>query len=119
MVISGRSVNLTKLILGRLHPPVNDNCSKMLFEVAEGETKVMSRTGYQIRDFLFWSQARYRRLGHAAPAVIESVYCAALDILSSIHECSVLHLETSHYHSGISNCKYAIIKLKIHMMQAE
>ena len=60
MVMSGRSVNLPTLFLGRVRPPerltstlctyFRQKPTTALFESAEGETKVCGRTGYRTRD---------------------------------------------------------------------
>ena len=51
--MSGRSVDITTLFLGRLRPP------KQLTSM-EGETKGCSQTGYQTQDPLLTSQVPYR-----------------------------------------------------------
>ena len=58
--MSGRSVNLPTLFLGRLRPPkrltstlyiyFRQKLITALLESAEGETKVCGRTGYRTRD---------------------------------------------------------------------
>ena len=58
--MSGRSVNLTTLFLGRLRPPkrlTSTSCTYFrqklttaLLEKAEGETKVCCQTGYRTQD---------------------------------------------------------------------
>ena len=63
--MSGRSVNLTTLFLGRLRPPkrlTSTSCTYFhqlltiaLLEKAEGETKVCCQTGYRTRDPCFTS----------------------------------------------------------------
>ena len=68
--MSGRSVILPTLFLGRLRPPkrlTSTSCTYFrqllttgLLESAEGETKVCGRTGYPTRDLWLISQTRYR-----------------------------------------------------------
>ena len=68
MVMSGRSVNLPTLFLGRLRPPkrlISTLCTYFrqklttaLLESAEGETKVCGRTGYRTRDLWLVKQTR-------------------------------------------------------------
>ena len=58
--MSGRSVNLTTLFLGKLRPPkrltstsstyFRQKLTTALLEKAEGETKVRCQTGYQTQD---------------------------------------------------------------------
>ena len=60
--MSGRSVNLTTLFLGRLRSPnrltstsrthFRQKLTAVLLESAEGETKICGLTGYRTRDFL-------------------------------------------------------------------
>ena len=61
--MSGRSVNVTTLFLGRLRPPKQLTSTKVhilspvtLLESAEGETKVSGRTGYRTSDLWPLSQ---------------------------------------------------------------
>ena len=63
VVVSGRSVDLTRLFMDRLWP----SCTffrrwltTALLELMEGETKVCGRTGYRTRDLWLLSQTRYR-----------------------------------------------------------
>ena len=75
--MSGRSVNLTTLFLGRLRPPkrlTNTSCTYFrqllttaLLEKEEGETKVCCQTGYRTQDPWLTSQLPYR-LRYAARA---------------------------------------------------
>ena len=68
MVMSGRSVNLPPLFLGRLRPSkrltstlctsFRQKLTTALFESAEGETKVCGRTGYRTRDLSLLKQTR-------------------------------------------------------------
>ena len=68
--MSGRSVNLTTLFLGRLRPPkrlTSTSCTYFrqqlttaLLEKAEGETKVCCQTGYRTQDPWLTSQVPYR-----------------------------------------------------------
>ena len=61
--MSGRSVDLTTLFLGRLRPRKrfpSTSCTTALLESAEGETKVCGRTRYRTRDLGLMSQTRYR-----------------------------------------------------------
>ena len=70
MVMSGRSVNLTTLFLGRLRPPkrlisapctyYRQSLTTVLHESAEVERKVCGRTEYRTWDFQLLSQTRYR-----------------------------------------------------------
>ena len=81
MVMSGRSVNLTTQILGRLRSPKqlaytkctylttarldfrngsNLELQALVLESAEGETKVCGQTGYPTRDIWLVSQTLYR-----------------------------------------------------------
>ena len=72
MVMSGRSVNLPTLFLGRLRPPkrltstlctyFRRKLTTALLESAEGETKVCGRTGYRTRDLWLLSQTRGERV---------------------------------------------------------
>ena len=68
MVMSGQSVNLPTLFLGRLRPPkrltstlctyFRQKLTTALLESAEGETKVCGRTGYRTRDLWLLKQTR-------------------------------------------------------------
>ena len=68
--MSGRSVNLTTLFLGRLRSPkrlTSTSCTYFrqwlttaLLEKAEGETKVCCQTGYRTQDLWLTSQVPYR-----------------------------------------------------------
>ena len=68
--MSGRSVNLTTLFLGRLRPPkrlTSTSCTfsrqyltTALLEKAEGDTKVCCQTGYRTQDPWLTSQVPYR-----------------------------------------------------------
>ena len=68
--MSGRSVNLTTLFLGRLRPPerlTSTSCAYFRqqlttapLESAEGETKVCGQTGYRTQDLCLTSQVPYR-----------------------------------------------------------
>ena len=68
MVMSGRSVNLPTLFLGRLRPPkqltstlctyFRQKLTTALLESGEGETKVCGRTGYRTRDLWLLKQTR-------------------------------------------------------------
>ena len=68
--MSGRSVNLTTLFLGRLRPPkrltstlctyLRQKLTTALLEKAEGETKVCCQTGYRTQDPRLMSQVPYR-----------------------------------------------------------
>ena len=68
MVMSGRSVNLPTIFLGRLRPPkrltstlctyFRQKLTTALLESAEGETKVCGRTGYRTRDLWLLKQTR-------------------------------------------------------------
>ena len=68
MVMSGLSVNLPTLFLGRLRPPkrltstlctyFRQKLTTALLESAEGETKVCGRTGYRTRDLWLLKQTR-------------------------------------------------------------
>ena len=68
MVMSGRSVNLPTLFLGRLRPPkrltstlctyFRQKLTTALLESAEGETKVCGRTGYRSRHLWLLKQTR-------------------------------------------------------------
>ena len=62
MVMSGRSVNLTKLFLDRLKPCTyfGQSLRTALLELVEGETKVCGRAWYRTRDPWLLSQTRYR-----------------------------------------------------------
>ena len=70
MVMSGRSVNLPTLFLGRLRPPkrltstlctyFRQKLTTVLLESAEGEMKVCGRTGYRTRDLWLLKQTRMR-----------------------------------------------------------
>ena len=73
MVMSGRSVNLPTLFLGRLRPPkrltstlctyFRQKLTTALLESAKGETKVCGRTGYRTRDLWLlkqtWGEGTY------------------------------------------------------------
>ena len=74
-VMSGRSVNLTTLFLGRLRPPKRLTSTSCIYlcqllttaplETAEGETKVCGQTGsllYRNKDLWLRSQVPYRLL---------------------------------------------------------
>ena len=77
--MSGRSVNLTTLFLGRLRPPkqftstlctyFHQYLTTALVEKAEGETKVCCQTGYRTQDPWLTSQVPYR-LRYAAHLLI-------------------------------------------------
>ena len=63
--MSGRSVNVITLFLGRLRPPKQLTSTKVhilspvtLLDSAERETKLSSRTGYRTSDLWFLSQTR-------------------------------------------------------------
>ena len=66
--MSGRSVNLPTLFLGRLRPPkrltstlctyFRQKLTTALLVSAEGETKVCGRTGYRTRDLWLLKQTR-------------------------------------------------------------
>ena len=68
MVMSGRSVNLPTLFLGRHRPPkrltstlctyFRQKLTTVLLESAEGDTKVRGRTGYRTRDLWLLKQTR-------------------------------------------------------------
>ena len=68
MVMSGRSVNLPTLFLGRLRPLqrltstlcayFRQKLTSALLESAEGETKICGRTGYRTRDLWLLTQTR-------------------------------------------------------------
>ena len=68
MVMSGRSVNLPTIFLGRLRPPkrltstlctyFRQKLTTALLESAKGETKVCGRTGYRTRDLWLLKQTR-------------------------------------------------------------
>ena len=68
--MSGRSVNLTTLFLGRLRPPnrsTSTSCTYFhqlltttLLESVEGKTKVCGRTRYRTQDLWLLSQMLYR-----------------------------------------------------------
>ena len=66
--MSGRSVNLPTLFLGRLRPPkwctyFRQKLTTALLESAEGETKVYGRTGYRTRELWLlkqtWGESTY------------------------------------------------------------
>ena len=67
--MSGRSVNLTTLFLGRLRPPkrltstlctyFHQKLTTALLKSAEGETKVCGQTGYWTQDLWLTSQVPY------------------------------------------------------------
>ena len=69
-VMSGRSVNIITLFLGRLGPPkrlTSTSCTYFRqklttapLESAEGETKVCGQTGYRTQDLRLTSQVPYR-----------------------------------------------------------
>ena len=68
MVMSGRSVNLPTLFLGRLRPPerltstlctyFHQKLTTALLESAEGETKVCGRSDHRTRDLWLLKQTQ-------------------------------------------------------------
>ena len=86
-IMSGRSVNLTTLFLGRLRPPkrlTSTSCAyfrqqltTVPLESAEGETKVCCQTGYRTQDLWLMSQVPYRlRYAARPPGALTYGACA-------------------------------------------
>ena len=86
--MSGRSVNLTTLLLGRLRPPkrlTSTSCTYFrqhlttaLLESAEGQTKVCGQTGYPTQDLRLKSQVPYR-LRYAARLYVLKLFCYVIN----------------------------------------
>ena len=77
-VMSGRSVNLTTLFLGRLRPRAHtfaSNWQLPFLKKAEGETKGCCQTGYPTQDPWLTSQVPYR-LRYAARLFSGSKMCS-------------------------------------------
>ena len=97
MVMSGRSVNVTTLFLGRPRPPKQLTSAKVhilspvtLLDSAERETKLSSRTGYRTSDLWFLSQLRSLMAYAKFHYSLNVLFCERIANINKNFTCTVL-----------------------------